>query len=151
MAAWAMGTSDRFRAAVVIAPVGNLETHFGTSDSGYYADEYSMKARPGESDVYQRLSPIGKIGNVKAPTLFLQGQDDERCPVCQTEELFVNIMRRTQTPTELVLYPGVGHMFTSTGKPSFRRDAFARILDWLSKWCTATSTREAAATEVTPA
>jgi dipeptidyl aminopeptidase/acylaminoacyl peptidase len=135
MAAWAMGTTSCFRAAVVIAPVGNLDTHYGTSDSGYYSDEYSMKARPGEGDVYRRLSPIDRIGDVKAPTLFLQGEDDERCPKCQAEELFVNVMRRTQTPAELVLYPGVGHLFTSTGKPSFRKDAFTRILDWLVKWC----------------
>ena len=133
---------------LTLAPVGNLETHHGTSDSGYYSDEYSMNARPGESDVYRRLSPIDKIGNVKAPTLFLQGEDDERCPVCQAEELFVNIMRRTQTPSELVLYPGVGHMFTSTGKPSFRLDAFTRILDWLTKWCADASAGAPAGSEV---
>jgi dipeptidyl aminopeptidase/acylaminoacyl peptidase len=136
LAAWAMGTTDCFRAGVVIAPVGNLATHFGTSDSGYYVDEYSMKARPGEGDVYRRLSPIDKIGNVTAPTLFLQGKDDERCPVCQSEELFANIMRRTQTPTELVIYPGVGHMFTSVAQPSLRKDAFSRILEWIARWCT---------------
>jgi dipeptidyl aminopeptidase/acylaminoacyl peptidase len=137
LAALAMGTTDRFVASVVIAPVGNLETHYGTSDGGYYADEYSMKARPGQGDTYRRLSPIDKVANIKTPTLFLQGADDERCPKCQSEELFVCIMRYTQTPAELVLYPGVGHMFTSMAQPSFRKDAFTRILDWVTRWCEA--------------
>ena len=44
------------------------------------------------------------------------------------------MMRRTQTPTELVLYPGVGYMFTSTAQPSYRKDAFTRIIDWFAKW-----------------
>ena len=36
LTAYAIGNTDMFRAAVVCAPVGNLETHYGTSDSGYY-------------------------------------------------------------------------------------------------------------------
>ena len=38
--AWAIGHTDLFRAAVVMAPVGNIETHYGTSDGGYYADPF---------------------------------------------------------------------------------------------------------------
>jgi hypothetical protein len=29
-----------------MAPVTNLETHYGTSDSGYYADPYAMYGEP---------------------------------------------------------------------------------------------------------
>ena len=36
MSAWAIGHTPRFRAAVVCAPVANLESHFGSSDSGYH-------------------------------------------------------------------------------------------------------------------
>jgi dipeptidyl aminopeptidase/acylaminoacyl peptidase len=34
LSAWAIGHTSIFRAAVICAPVSNLETHYGTSDSG---------------------------------------------------------------------------------------------------------------------
>jgi fermentation-respiration switch protein FrsA (DUF1100 family) len=49
--------------------------------------------------------------------LFLQGKDDERCPKCQSEELFVSLMRAGDTPTELVLYPGADHHFLGRARP----------------------------------
>src|SRR5690606_30281857 len=36
MSAWAIGHSSVFRAAVVSAPVANIVSHAGTSDTGYY-------------------------------------------------------------------------------------------------------------------
>ncbi|MDB5966304.1 MAG: peptidase, partial [Polaromonas sp.] len=110
--AWAIGHTDVFRAAVVMAPVGNLETHYGTSDGGYYADPLYI----GTSPVFERkrardLSPLQSIEQAHTPTLFLQGKDDERCPKCQSEELFVSMFRMGQATTELVLYPGEGHGF----------------------------------------
>src|SRR5690606_18093463 len=44
MSAWAVSHSDAFSAAVVLAPVTNIEAHWGTSDSGYYSDPYAMKS-----------------------------------------------------------------------------------------------------------
>ncbi|RZA11622.1 MAG: S9 family peptidase, partial [Lysobacteraceae bacterium] len=41
LSAYGIGHSDQFRAAVVCAPVANMESHYGTADSGYYADAYS--------------------------------------------------------------------------------------------------------------
>jgi hypothetical protein len=33
-----------------------------------------------------------------------------------------------------VLYPGADHHFLGQGTPSCRRDAAARIIDWLRRW-----------------
>lgn len=134
LSGWAIGHTDKFRAAVVMAPVGNIETHYGTSDGGYYADPLYM----GSGDKFDRklareLSPMRAIEKAKTPTLFLQGKEDERCPKCQSEELFVSMMRAGDTPTEMVLYPNEGHTFLGEGKPSVRADAGQRIVDWLEK------------------
>ncbi|MBI5275955.1 MAG: S9 family peptidase [Burkholderiales bacterium] len=134
LSAWAIGHSDLFRAAVVMAPVGNIEAHYGTSDGGYYADPLYM----GSQGCFDRklalqLSPLRAIEKAVTPTIFLQGKEDERCPKCQTEELFVSMMCAGDTPAELVLYPDEGHTFLGEGKPSVRADAAARIVDWLEK------------------
>ena len=132
---WATGHhTDLFKAAVVMAPVGNIETHYGTSDGGYYADPVYVGSAPRfDREVARRLSPLQSIERSRTPTLFMQGKDDERCPKCQSEELFVSHMRASDTPAELVLYPGEGHSFLASGMPQARADASRRIVDWLRR------------------
>jgi dipeptidyl aminopeptidase/acylaminoacyl peptidase len=136
LSAWAIGQTDKFKAAVVMAPVGNIETHYGTSDGGYYADPLYMHTAPRfDRKLASALSPMQHVEKAKTPTLFLQGKDDERCPKCQSEELFVSLMRAGDTPAEMVLYPGEGHGFLGEGAPACREDAAGRIVDWLEQWC----------------
>ncbi|MDB5751408.1 MAG: peptidase [Ramlibacter sp.] len=132
LSAWSIGHCAQFRAAVVMAPVGNIETHYGTSDGGYYADPYYMGTRDRfQRELARQLSPLHCVEKATTPTLFMQGADDERCPKCQSEELFVSLMRAGDTPTELVLYPEQDHHFLGEGAPSVREDAATRIVDWL--------------------
>jgi dipeptidyl aminopeptidase/acylaminoacyl peptidase len=132
LSAWAIGHTERFRAAVVMAPVGNIETHYGTSDGGYYADPLYMGTQPRfDRDLARELSPMRHVERAKTPTLFLQGKEDERCPKCQSEELFVSLMRAGETPAELVLYADESHAFLGEGAPACREDAAARIVDWV--------------------
>lgn len=134
LSSYAIGHCDQFRAAVVMAPVGNIETHYGTSDGGYYADPPYM----GDPERFDReraraLSPLHSIEQAETPTLFMQGKDDERCPKCQSEELFVSMMRAGATAAELVLYPDEDHHFLGEGAPSVRADAARRIVAWLAR------------------
>jgi len=134
LASWAVGHSDAFRAAVVMAPVGNIETHYGTSDGGYYADPLYVDAVPRfDRERARALSPLQHIEKATTPTLFMQGSNDERCPKCQSEELFVSLMRAGRTEAELVLYPGQDHHFLGEGAPSVRQDAAERIVDWITR------------------
>ena len=136
LSAWATGHTDLFKAAVVMAPVGNIETHYGTSDGGYYADPFYLASQPRFDRVRAReLSPLQHIEKSRTPTLFLQGKEDERCPKCQSEELFVSLMRAGDTPAEMVLYPGENHSFLGSGAPSCRSDAARRIVGWVNRFC----------------
>jgi dipeptidyl aminopeptidase/acylaminoacyl peptidase len=67
----------------------------------------------------------------------MQGKDDERCPKCQSEELFVSMLRAGHAPAELVLYPGEDHHFLGEGAPSVRADAARRVVDWLKRHASA--------------
>jgi dipeptidyl aminopeptidase/acylaminoacyl peptidase len=66
--------------------------------------------------------------------LILQGEEDQRCPKSQSEELFVSLMSSTDTPAEMVLYPGAGHHFFESGRPSHRIDMVTRLVAWLERW-----------------
>jgi dipeptidyl aminopeptidase/acylaminoacyl peptidase len=135
LACWATGHTHRFKAAVAMAPVGNIETHYGTSDSGYYVDPWQLGTQPRfDRAVARELSPLQYVESSLTPTLFMQGKDDERCPKCQSEELFVSLHRAGDTPTQLVLYPGESHEFLGGGSPACRRDAADRIVAWLEHY-----------------
>ncbi|MBY4899065.1 S9 family peptidase [Cupriavidus sp. AU9028] len=135
LASWAIGNSDWFRAAVISAPIINLEAHYGNSDSGYYSDPYEMLGEPTEQrDTYRRLSPLPYLPSARTPTLILQGKDDQRCCIGQSEELFVAMMRNSTVPVEMVLYPGGNHHFYESGLPSFRRDVNSRLIRWLERY-----------------
>jgi dipeptidyl aminopeptidase/acylaminoacyl peptidase len=135
MAAWAPAQAPVFRAAIVMAPVIDMETHYATSDSGYHSDAYSMKTEPdGAREKYTSLSPLRYSKKIVTPTLILQGGEDERCPVCQGEMLFGSIMRHTKTPAELVVYPGGSHTMFESGTPSHRLDVTQRVVDWVERW-----------------
>ena len=132
LSSWAIGNTAQFKAAVVMAPVGNIETHYGTSDGGYYADPYYLATKPVfDRKLARDLSPLQYVEKSSTPTLFMQGKDDERCPKCQSEELFVSLYRAGDTPTQLVLYPGETHSFLGEGAPACRADAANRIVAWL--------------------
>ena len=99
LSSWATGHTDLFKAAVVMAPVGNIETHYGTSDGGFYADPFYVDSKPRfNRQVARQLSPLQHIEASTTPTLFMQGKDDERCPKCQSEELFVSLYRAATRP-----------------------------------------------------
>lgn len=136
LAAWAMGHSNRFRSAVISAPVANIVSHFGTSDSGFYVTPYDMGADPDEAglDLYDRLSPIRCLRNSKTPVLLLQGEDDQRCPLGQAEEVFSHLLYADRAPVELVVYPGGDHHLREQGFPSQRVDFNQRLVDWVLHW-----------------
>jgi dipeptidyl aminopeptidase/acylaminoacyl peptidase len=135
LAAWAVATTQRFAAAVVRSPVINIESHAGTSDSGYYVTPYAMAGEVSDSlDRYQALSPIRHARDVTTPVLLLQGQDDARCPLGQSEELFSTLVRCSRAPCKLVVYPGGSHGIGRSGTPSHRVDYHRRIVDWVREW-----------------
>lgn len=132
LAAWALGQSDVFRAAVIAAPVADIVSHAGTSDSGYYVTPYSMAAEMDEApDRYRQLSPVAHLHDTQAATLLLQGEKDQRCPLGQTEQLFSQLVRRNQGSTRMVVYPGGSHSLSAKGTPSHRLDFHRRLVGWI--------------------
>ena len=134
MTSWTIGHTDRFKAAVVGAPVVNQESFFGTSDIGAWFAPWEMGAGITDGrETFRRLSPINYVDKVTTPTLVLHGEADERCPIGQGEELFAGLVAAGKVPTEFVRYPGGSHMFIAQGRPSHRVDFNRRVVDWVTR------------------
>jgi dipeptidyl aminopeptidase/acylaminoacyl peptidase/CubicO group peptidase (beta-lactamase class C family) len=124
----------RFAAAVTGGVVCDLASMAGSSDLGHYLADHELGGLPWKSrDDYARRSPISRVEQVTTPTLVVQGNEDERCPVAQAEQWFT-ALREQRVPSRLVLYPGASHLFIITGRPSHRADWNQRTVDWLEQY-----------------
>jgi dipeptidyl aminopeptidase/acylaminoacyl peptidase len=136
MTAWAIGHTTLFSAAITSAPVTNLESHSGASDSGYYVDPLDMAGTSFERrETYRRLSPVNYAHLARTPTLLLHGEKDARCPLGQSEELFTILLETSNAPAEMVVYPGGEHDLAENGRPSHRIDYHTRIVEWCERFC----------------
>ncbi|MFL6585290.1 MAG: S9 family peptidase [Luteimonas sp.] len=132
LAAWALASRLPLIAGVVSAGVIDQRSHAGTSDSGYYVGPYAMTGEPQDAAAtYERLSPIVHAHRIDVPTLILQGTDDMRCPIGQSEQLYTTLVRSGRTDSRLVLFPGGQHHVSSTGRPSHREAWYGQLVDWL--------------------
>ena len=135
MTSWTIGHSDRFKAAVVGAPVVDQESFHGTSDIGMWFAQWELNAEfPKGRETLRKFSPLTYVDKVTTPTLVVHGEADERCPIGQGEQLFAALLACGKVPTEFVRYPGGSHLFIASGRPSHRVDINTRIIDWVTRY-----------------
>ena len=135
MASWIVGHTDRFKAAVVGAPVINLLSMYGTTDIGVPFGEEQWGGRPPRNlDWYLERSPLTYGDRVQTPVLLLHGEADIRCPIGQSEEYFVALKRQGKT-VEFVRFPDCSHLFLRTGHPALRKEYYDRVAGGSSAGC----------------
>ena len=134
MTSWGIGHTDRFKAAVVGAPVYNFQSFFGTSDIGHIWCDVQWNGSvldPEQAPKIMERSPSTHIRNAVTPTLILHGEADDRCPIGQGEELFV-ALKKQGVETEFVRYPGGSHLMLRGGPVEHRIDFYDRIGKWFA-------------------
>ena len=134
MTSWAVGHTDRFKAAVVGAPCINLHSMYGTSDIGISFGEAQWGGSITD-DVGKLLerSPISHAAKVDTPVLLLHGEADARCPIGQSEEYFT-VLKRLGKVVEFVRFPGCSHLFPRMGHPKMREEYLTRTLGWFKRF-----------------
>lgn len=133
MTAWTIGQTDRFKAAVCGAPCFDLESHCWTADIALRFARVQWGGTPDEiPDWYATRSPSKFVHRAVTPTLIIQGEADERCPVGQGQEMYAALIN-AGCEVEMALYPGASHLFFLNGRPSQREDFLARVLDWFER------------------
>ncbi|MCL6444105.1 MAG: S9 family peptidase [Alicyclobacillus sp.] len=134
MAAWAIGHTKRYRAAVVMRAVINWYSMTGSSDFGFISpkEEFGGKAPWEDPDRYLRISPITYVGNIEASTLIIHSELDFRCPIEQGEQLYT-ALRIRGVPVEFLRFPGESHGLSRTGKPWNRVVRLEKIAEFLTR------------------
>ncbi|HUF53708.1 MAG TPA: S9 family peptidase [Dehalococcoidia bacterium] len=143
MSAWAVGHTDRFKAALVGAPVGNLVSAFGTGDIPIF-DVIELGGLPQDNMAwYIERSPITHLKNCNTPVLLVHHEGDLRCPIEQSEEIFqaLKLMRKE---VEFIRYPGGFHTY-NTHTPSQTKDRIERIVAWYDEHAPKRAARKPAA------
>ncbi len=133
MASWAVGHTDRFRAACSERAVNNLYSMVGTSDIGFSFQIEHVGATPyKDPDRFLRMSPIHYVEDIRTPLLILHSENDLRCPMEQAEQLYV-ALKLLRRPVEFWRFPEETHEMSRSGKPKHRLKRFAVILGWFAR------------------
>lgn len=138
MTSWAIGQTDRFKAAVCGAPVFDFQSFYGTSDIGHVwcADQWGGPLDdPCVASFMQERSPSRHIHKAVTPTLIVHGEADHRCPIGQGEELYIGL-RKAGVETEFIRYPGCAHLMLRSAPTDYRIDYYTRVADWFTRHLT---------------
>lgn len=132
LTAWIVGSTDRFRAAVVAKPVIHWTSFALTADNAPFFTQYWFGAMPWEDNAaYWKRSPLSLVGNVETPTMLLTGEADLRTPMPETEQYYQALKLRG-VDTAMVRIPGASHSITK--RPSQLIAKVAAILAWFERY-----------------
>ena len=133
MTAWVTTKTNRFKAAETDRMISEWTFWYGASDAqGLTEGEFF--GRPWENQVmYDTLSPIRHVKNVKTPTLLVQSEEDYRTPIGNAELWFM-ALKKQGVPAEFVRYPRSNHDLSRTGEPWLLVDRLSRLRQWFNYW-----------------
>src|SRR6266850_1059032 len=127
--------TTRFKAAISGASIALITSGLGHDQ--YQKDYFSELGYPWENKaVWEKISPFYRVNNITTPTLFMGGDIDWNVPILGSEQMYQALKSIGRT-TELVVYPGEHHGFTT---PSHIKDRLERYLAWYAHYVKGDST-----------
>ena len=130
MANWAVGHTDRFKAAVSDRSISSWVSMWGTSDIGPHFTSDQIGGDPWTSE--EKLladSPLRYVPNVKTPVLLVHSMEDYRCWMVEAVQFFT-ALKKSGKEAELVLFPEENHDLSRVGKPKHRVTRLEHYLRW---------------------
>jgi dipeptidyl aminopeptidase/acylaminoacyl peptidase len=132
MAAWAIGQTDRFRAALVSAGVIDWGMLAATGENGQF--EVALGGSTGWDGIgphpHDAVSPISFASRIRTPVLILHGAEDTNVPLGQAT-YFHRALRHFGAEHEFVIYPREGH---SIQERNHQLDVLHRTRAWFDRW-----------------
>jgi dipeptidyl aminopeptidase/acylaminoacyl peptidase len=132
MAAWAVGQTDRFKAALVNAGISDWGMLVATGEQATW--EVGLGGSAGWEGSgphhHDRLSPISFASKINTPVLILHGENDPCVPLSQAT-FFHRALRHFGVEHEFVVYPREGHSFRER---NHRLDVLRRTRAWFDRW-----------------
>ena len=132
MAAWAIGQTDRFKAAMMAAGISDWGMLVATGEGA------TLDARLSGScgwegtgpHPHDQVSPISFASKIRTPVLIVNGEDDTNVPVSQAI-YFHRALSWYGAEHELVIYPREGHGFVER---NHQLDLLRRTRAWFDRW-----------------
>ena len=134
MTNWAIGHTNRFKAACSQRSISNMTSEFLLTDIGYYFIDDQISATPWNN--YEKLwhhSPLKYANKAQTPTLFIHSNEDYRCWIPEGIQMF-SALKYHNVPARLVMFKGENHELSRSGKPMHRIRRLKEILDWFDNY-----------------
>ena len=126
-------TPDLYTAGVDVVGPSNIRTLFESIPPYWAPAKRELVLRVGdveESDALnRRISPLFHAEQIRAPLMVLQGANDPRVKIAESDQI-VAAMRAKDLPVTYIVFPDEGHGFA---RPENRLDANARIEQFLAE------------------
>ncbi|MBP2328440.1 dipeptidyl aminopeptidase/acylaminoacyl peptidase [Kibdelosporangium banguiense] len=137
MAAWAIGQTDRFSAALMGAGISDWGMLAATGEWGVL--EAALGGSVGWEGIgpylHDKLSPVSYASSIRTPVLIVHGADDTNVPLSQSE-YFHRALRKFGVEHEFVVYPRENHRFRER---NHQVDLLRRIRAWFDRWLVAST------------
>jgi dipeptidyl aminopeptidase/acylaminoacyl peptidase len=133
MTAWVTSHTNRFKAAQTDRMISEWTYWWGASDAQGLTENEFYGAPWQNQAMYDSLSPIRYVQNVRTPTLLVQSEEDHRTPMGDAE-LWFQALKKLNVPAEFVRYPRSNHDLSRTGEPWLLVDRLGRIRQWFTYW-----------------
>ena len=134
MAAWAVGQTDRFKAALMGAGISDWGMLAATGEEGPF--EAGLGGSTGWEGTgphrHDQLSPVSFASKIRTPVLIVHGESDTNVPIAQAE-FFHRALRRFGVEHEYVVYPRETH---SIRERNHQLDLLCRTREWFDRWLT---------------
>jgi len=133
LAAWTIGRTERYRAAVVGAGVVDTVMQYALSDINhgvtaaweFLGDPYR------QFDAFDRANPLRGLARARTPTLVIHGTNDDRVPFPHGVTLY-RALRDVGCETRFLVYPREPHGFQ---EPAHVRHMLEAWVEWYATHC----------------
>jgi dipeptidyl aminopeptidase/acylaminoacyl peptidase len=138
---WLITQTDRFKAAIPSAGISNLVSfNYMSYYHDYLAVEFGVRphqmwrqnAKAPERrlmDFLWERSALRYVANVKTPTMFIHGENDNNVPIAEAEQYYI-ALRDAGVETIMVRYPREGH---GIGETKHSVDVIDRSIAWYER------------------
>jgi dipeptidyl aminopeptidase/acylaminoacyl peptidase len=134
MTNWLLGHNQRFKVGVTDRCVSNLASMFGASDFGWQFADDDFEAVPWDNlEKLMFHSPITYVKNIQAPLLIIHSEQDLRCGIEQSEQLFA-ALKYLGREVRFVRFEGQSHGLSRGGHPRLRKERLQHGLSWFKQY-----------------
>jgi dipeptidyl aminopeptidase/acylaminoacyl peptidase len=132
MAAWAIGQTDRFKAALMLSGISDWGMMAATGE--YATLDVALTGSCGWEGTgphpHDQVSPVSFASKISTPVLIVHGEDDTNVPVSQAI-YFHRALNWYGVEHEMVIYPREGH---GVVERNHQLDLLRRTRAWFGRW-----------------